>query len=108
MMLTVDGNGIIKCSGCPYTANIERIHNSIPEITSFSSDKVTPIWARSDEEQEALGSSKEPTRSTILEPCPKCGHPEVAYYTVQLRSVDEGQTVFHECPNCKYTWSVHN
>ena len=109
-MLTLDGNGVVKCSACNYTTNIERIHASVPSITSMSSDKAIPIWARSNEEQEALKSSnnEEPHRATVLEPCLKCGHPEVAFYTVQLRSVDEGQTVFHECPNCKYTWSVHN
>jgi DNA-directed RNA polymerase I subunit RPA12 len=67
-----------------------------------------PIWAKTDEEQAALRISKEPVRATIEEPCIKCSHPEVGYYTVQLRSVDEGQTVFYECPNCKHTWSINN
>jgi DNA-directed RNA polymerase I subunit RPA12 len=36
----------------------------------------------------------------IDQPCPKCDHPELEYYTMQLRSADEGQTVFYECTNC--------
>jgi DNA-directed RNA polymerase I subunit RPA12 len=37
------------------------------------------------------------TKMIIREQCPKCGHPELKYYTVQTRSVDEGSTVFYEC-----------
>lgn len=48
------------------------------------------------------------SRATVEEPCVKCGAPEVKFYTMQLRSVDEGQTVFYECPQCKHTWSVNN
>lgn len=33
--------------------------------------------------------------------CPKCGNDEMSYATLQLRSADEGQTVFYTCTNCK-------
>lgn len=39
-------------------------------------------------------------RATVKEKCPKCGHPEMSFYTMQMRSVDEGQTVFFECLKC--------
>ena len=82
--------------------------SKLPSSTTYSSDRAVPLWAKSDEEQAALKKSNEPVRATIEEPCIKCGHAEVGYYTVQLRSVDEGQTVFYECPNCKHTWSINN
>lgn len=41
----------------------------------------------------------------VDEPCPKCKHPQMEYYTMQLRSADEGQTVFYECPKCKHKYS---
>ena len=105
--LTVDRTGAIECNVCPYRSNLSELDH-LPESTTYSADRPTPLWAKSDEEQAALRKSSEPVRATIEEPCVKCGHPEVGYYTVQLRSVDEGQTVFYECPKCKHNWSVNN
>mmetsp|Transcript_3444 Transcript_3444/g.4581 ORF Transcript_3444/g.4581 Transcript_3444/m.4581 type:complete len:118 (+) Transcript_3444:153-506(+) len=105
--LAVDASGAIRCSVCSYTSNLSSFE-SLPTSTTVSTDTPIPLWAKSDEEQQALRASKEPTRATVEEPCVRCGAPEVGFYTVQMRSVDEGQTVFYECPECKHTWSVNN
>lgn len=105
--LRVDSTGTVECDLCSYQSNLSSMPD-IPAITTYSADQPTPLWAKSDAEQAALRQSYEPVRATIEEPCVKCGAPEVGYYTVQLRSVDEGQTVFYECQRCKHTWSVNN
>ena len=108
--LKVDGTGAIHCDVCSYTSHLSDME-TLPTTTTYSMDRPIPIWAKSDKEQEILrqhNTTSQHHRATIDEPCIKCGTREVGYYTVQLRSVDEGQTVFYECPKCQFTWSVNN
>lgn len=106
--LQVNSTGAINCQVCQYSSNLSN-ESTLPSSTTYSSDRPVPLWAKSDEEQAAMSrSTSEPTRATVEEPCVKCNHPIVGFYTVQMRSVDEGQTVFYECPQCKHTWSVNN
>eukprot|EP01024_Parvocaulis_polyphysoides_P054834 TRINITY_DN5557_c2_g1_i1.p4 TRINITY_DN5557_c2_g1~~TRINITY_DN5557_c2_g1_i1.p4 ORF type:complete len:140 (+),score=1.66 TRINITY_DN5557_c2_g1_i1:166-585(+) len=36
------------------------------------------------------------------ETCERCGTKGLQYFSRQMRSADEGQTVFFKCPKCKY------
>jgi len=55
----------------------------------------------SDVEDEADGPIVERT-------CPKCGHGRMSYAALQLRSADEGQTVFFTCIKCRHKESENS
>ena len=57
------------------------------------------------DEENALSSR---TRAVVDETCPKCGGRGMEFYTLQLRSADEGQTVFYECRRCNHKYSQNN
>nr|XP_019545667.2 DNA-directed RNA polymerase I subunit RPA12-like [Aedes albopictus] len=40
--------------------------------------------------------------------CPKCDNDKMSYATVQLRSADEGQTVFFTCTKCQFKESENS
>lgn len=40
--------------------------------------------------------------------CPVCNAEEMSYNTAQLRSADEGQTVFYSCDECGYKDTVQS
>ncbi|CAO3626655.1 unnamed protein product [Mucor hiemalis] len=63
--------------------------------------EATEVVTRSSEQNKQA-------RAIIKEKCPNCGHHEMEYHTMQLRSADEGQTVFYNCKKCGYKYSVNN
>ena len=56
-------------------------------------------WLRDD---EATGKAK---RATIEQDCEKCDNNLMYFESRQMRSVDEGQTVFYTCTKCGHTES---
>jgi len=60
------------------------------------------------------GKNKDKTRKEVSEgplvdrECRECGHNQMSYATLQLRSADEGQTVFYTCPKCKFKESENS
>ena len=78
--------GSPKCQFCGHKVNISLFPKKTTEVkleTIF--DKTAKL-----EERRAEVFTK------VDEACPKCGNPEMMYYTMQLRSADEGQTVFYK------------
>lgn len=57
--------------------------------------------------KEADDSEDEADGPIVERSCPQCQNDKMSYATLQLRSADEGQTVFYTCTKCKYV-SVQN
>ncbi|XP_055904751.1 DNA-directed RNA polymerase I subunit RPA12 [Eupeodes corollae] len=51
---------------------------------------------------------EEPDGPVVERRCPKCGFNKMSYATLQLRSADEGQTVFFTCLKCKFKESENS
>ncbi|KAH7827444.1 putative transcription factor S [Monocercomonoides exilis] len=82
-----------KCSWqCPYSTYKGKVSQKVIKFSVPVEEKVT-------------GKDE---KAVIDETCPKCGHGKMFYTTMQLRSADEGQTVFYECMKCGYRFSVNN
>lgn len=105
----------IVCDCCAFTCKFTDL--STDEIVTVSGIRTKPAWlgddfedvtSSSSEKAEATENDAGSKHATIQEPCPKCSHPEMHFYTMQLRSVDEGSTVFYSCPNCAHKYSVNN
>lgn len=50
---------------------------------------------------QAVERSDMQNETVIQQTCPECGRMEVRYSAVQLRSADEGSTIFYTC-DCGY------
>lgn len=50
---------------------------------------------------QSLAAEDLQTEAEIKQKCPECGREKMWFYTLQLRSADEGATVFYRC-ECGY------
>jgi DNA-directed RNA polymerase I subunit RPA12 len=79
--------------------------NSLDRTTS-SGSRPEPTWLLRRQKESQQGGSAD--LAVVDEPCPKCNFAQAKFYTLQLRSVDEGSTVFYECLSCKNKWNQDN
>jgi DNA-directed RNA polymerase I subunit RPA12 len=85
--------------------------NVIPLNAFLGTGSQQKVTMRRPDPWDHLKNSTTPTNgATIDTECPKCGYHRMSFKTAQLRSVDEGQTVFYTCcrPGCEYTFALNN
>lgn len=96
--------------GLPGDSDYVSCHNCNAQVpTSTFESHVVTMRSHKLAPTRSLGQtdSKQPQGTMIREKCPKCGHPEMSFHTLQMRSADEGQTVFYACPKCAHKYSVN-
>ena len=97
----------IMCTYCGFKAKFNEVLPQVGLTVTTSASTQVQSWAK-DTSKPVAGGDKMDKHAIIEEPCSKCGHPELYFYTMQLRSVDEGSTVFYECPKCAFKYSQNN
>ncbi|CAG9787128.1 unnamed protein product [Diatraea saccharalis] len=87
--------GSVKCYGCKVFYDASNYNNLKFEYTvNFNAVSVTS--------NKAIINLDNPEGPVVERKCPKCGNDRMSYATLQLRSADEGQTVFYTCTSCRY------
>jgi len=98
----------IVCKACDLHCNYEDLPN-LEVVTKSRPRDPNPAFQTSTKGGDVEDEERQQRhRATVDEACPKCAHPQLEFYTMQLRSADEGQTVFYECPNCAHKFSQNN
>ena len=95
-----------RCSSCPFKRGVSEFLD-----VSIVSESGPRDWQKKYGVQPVIKENPElekevkHKRQVVDDDCPKCGHKGLEFYTLQLRSADEGQTVFYECPDCGHKFA---
>ncbi|SCV00142.1 LAMI_0G03158g1_1 [Lachancea mirantina] len=98
----------IACGQCG--AEYPRSKFSHLKVVTATAQDAFPSALRSKKSavKTSLARNELEDGATIKEKCPQCGNDEMHYHTLQLRSADEGATVFYTCTACGYRFRTNN
>nr|KAF6463622.1 hypothetical protein HJG59_020229 [Molossus molossus] len=84
----------VICTRCGFSINVRDFEGKVVKTSVLFHKLGTAVPVSMEEGPGFQGP-------VIDRRCSRCGHEGMAYYTRQMRSADEGQTVFYTCTNCK-------
>lgn len=104
---TVQGS-TMECGSCQ--AKYDKSKFSNLKVVTVTADDAFPSALKSKRSVVKTILKKDELKegAIIKEICPKCGNDEMHYHTLQLRSADEGATVFYTCTKCSYKFRTNN
>ncbi|XP_008826083.1 DNA-directed RNA polymerase I subunit RPA12 isoform X2 [Nannospalax galili] len=85
----------VVCPRCGFSIPVRDFEGKVVKTSVVLRTLGTALPVSADEGPESQGP-------VIDRRCSRCGHEGMAYHTRQMRSADEGQTVFYTCVNCKF------
>ncbi|CAB3360468.1 Hypothetical predicted protein [Cloeon dipterum] len=98
IMPVLQKKGDLICYTCKTTHKIEALDShEVHYVLHFNS-----IESGGTQQEKKKTKETEAEGPVCERKCPKCGNDVMSYATLQLRSADEGQTVFYTCTKCKY------
>ena len=90
------------------SADMMLVDTAETSITTVSKPSAFPSILRAKRSTvQTLTEDDVQKGAVIAETCPECGRKEMTFYTQQLRSADEGSTVFYSC-ECGHKYTVNN
>ncbi|XP_069576758.1 DNA-directed RNA polymerase I subunit RPA12 [Brachyistius frenatus] len=96
---------VLPLPGVKARVSCPRCSNKIP-VTEFSSQKICSTVVFNPLEQSSVslgaGDDSELKGPAIDRRCPRCHKEGMVYHARQMRSADEGQTVFFTCIHCRF------
>nr|SVE94654.1 EOG090X0LKA [Simocephalus serrulatus] len=94
---TLGSQGGLACVVCKFEVDVEIMEElEVKYVIEFNtkSDYI---------EEQQLKSAQSKTDGPLVERrCPRCGNDTMSYASLQLRSADEGQTIFYTCTKCQF------
>ncbi|KAI5136480.1 Dna-Directed Rna polymerase I Subunit Rpa12 [Manis pentadactyla] len=85
----------VTCTRCGFSIKVRDFEGKIVKTSVVFNKMGTTMPVTVEEGPEFQGP-------VVDRRCSRCGHEGMAYHTRQMRSADEGQTVFYTCTNCKF------
>nr|SVE75543.1 EOG090X0LKA [Daphnia dolichocephala] len=89
--------GGLVCIVCKFEIDIEVMEEVVVKYSIEFNNRRDYI-----EEQQLKHAQSKSDGPLVERKCPKCGNDTMSYASLQLRSADEGQTIFYTCTKCQH------
>lgn len=98
----------LTCNTCKFEN--KRLNNENNFSVSVSKYNFSSIWKNKlhNEIDNFKVFQEGGNKILVVQDCPNCESKEMIQYAMQMRSADEGSTVFIECQKCGYKSTVNN